>query len=233
MNLSEGILLVDKPKGATSFSLVRILRRLLNIQKIGHAGTLDPMATGLMVMLIGKNFTRLSDQFLQASKEYEAELTLGYATDSFDATGQITHQSTIIPTLNEVEKALSLFQGQTEQLPPMFSAKKVQGKKLYDLARQGKTVERNKNSVWMNITLLSYTFPILRLHVVCSKGTYIRSLAHELGEKLGSFATLSALRRLASGNFRLEHSFDGNKLFQAQGTLNPGEVTCHFIQSLP
>lgn len=212
--MSEGILLVDKPKGATSFSLVRALRRRLNVAKIGHAGTLDPMATGLMVMLIGKNFTRLSNTFLETTKEYEAELTLGYSTDTFDAEGQVTAHSPLIPTLADVEEALTHFQGETEQLPPMFSAKKINGEKLYDLARRGQTVERKKAKVTMTITLLSYAYPRLTLHVRCSKGTYIRTLAHDLGTRLGSLATLTALRRLASGSFQLANSFPGHLLFE-------------------
>lgn len=210
--MTEGILLVDKPKGATSFSLVRVLRKLLNVQKIGHAGTLDPLATGLMILLIGKKYTRLSDQFLNDTKEYEAEITLGYATDSYDAEGTATHHSDHIPTLAEVEKVIESFQGTTLQTPPMFSAKKVQGQKLYDLARKGETIERASTSVTMHITLLSYDYPILKLHVRCSKGTYIRSLAHDLGLKLTAFGTLTALRRTASGGYTLSGSVDGSAL---------------------
>lgn len=210
--MSEGILLVDKPKGATSFSLVRVLRKLLNVQKIGHAGTLDPLATGLMILLIGKKYTRLSDQFLNDTKEYEAEITLGYATDSYDAEGTATHHSDTIPSLAEVEAAIESFQGTTLQTPPMFSAKKVQGQKLYDLARKGETIERASASVTMHITLLSYSYPTVKLHVRCSKGTYIRSLAHDLGIKLASFGTLTALRRTASGGYTLSGSVDGANL---------------------
>jgi tRNA pseudouridine55 synthase len=216
--MTEGILLVDKPKGVTSFSLVRALRRHLNVSKIGHAGTLDPMATGLMVMLIGKKYTQMSAQFLETEKEYEAEMTLGYATDTFDADGQVLARSSTIPSLLDVEAALTLFQGQTEQTPPMFSAKKINGKKLCDLARQGITLERKKHPVEMHLTLLSYTYPLLKLHIRCSKGTYIRSLAHDLGEKLGSLATLTALRRTKSGFFTLDNSFDGHMLFETEET---------------
>lgn len=122
--MSEGILLVDKPKGATSFSLVRALRKQLNVKKIGHAGTLDPMATGVMVMLVGKNFTRLSDRFLGCNKEYEAEITLGYATDSYDAEGTETCRSPLVPTLSDVHAQLMTFQGDTEQTPPCSPPKK-------------------------------------------------------------------------------------------------------------
>lgn len=225
--MSEGILLVDKPKGITSFQLVRVLRKKLNVQKIGHAGTLDPMATGLMVMLIGRRYTKLSDSFLTCDKEYNADITLGYATDSYDAEGSETHRSETIPTLEEINTALQAFQGSSEQTPPMFSAKKVNGEKLYDLARKGITIERKQVTVRMEITLLSYNYPHLSLNVRCSKGTYIRSLSHDLGEKLGSYATLTGLRRLASGDFRIDNSIDGQKLME--GTQ---EVVCHLMPTL-
>lgn len=212
--MSEGILLVDKPKGLTSFSLVRTLRKRLNVQKIGHAGTLDPLATGLMVMLVGKKYTRLSDLFLNDTKEYEAEITLGYATASFDAEGAVTDRSDLIPELSDVEKALETFQGKTLQTPPMYSAKKVDGKKLCDLARKGEVVERKPVEVDMCITLLNYEYPKLKVHVRCSKGTYIRSLAHDMGVKLKSFGTLTDLRRTQSGEFSIADSVDGSKLME-------------------
>ncbi len=200
----EGILLIDKPKGKTSFSLVAILRRLIGVQKIGHAGTLDPLATGVMVLLVGKNFTRQSDRFLSADKEYRGILKLGEATDSYDAEGALTESSDKIPSLEEIQKALSLFQGEVWQTPPMFSAKKIAGKKLYELARKGIEVERAPVKVFMKIILESYTYPHLHLHITCSKGTYIRSLAHDLGKQLGCLAHLLELRRLRSGTFRIE-----------------------------
>lgn len=210
--MSEGILLVDKPLGETSFNLVRKLRKRFNVKKIGHAGTLDPLATGLMVMLVGKNYTRLSDKFLNDTKEYEAEITLGYATESYDAEGAIVATSELVPELSDVEKIITTFQGKTLQTPPMFSAKKINGKKLCDLARKGETVERKAVEVSMHITLLSYDYPKLKLHVRCSKGTYIRSLAHDIGVSLGAFGTLTSLRRTLSGPFTLEKSVDGTKL---------------------
>jgi len=211
--IREGLLLVDKPKGKTSFSLVHALRRITGIQKIGHAGTLDPFATGLMVMLIGKKFTRLSDQFLTQDKEYQCHLRLGVATTTFDTEGETTHTSDTAPTLAEIEAALLQFQGTISQTPPMFSAKKIGGKKLYHLARQGITIERKAVAVTVKTTLVSYTYPNLELHVHCTKGTYIRSLAHDLGLQLGCFAHLSDLRRLRSGQFQLADSIDGALLY--------------------
>lgn len=201
--LTEGLLLIDKPRGKNSFHLVAVLRKILNVKTIGHAGTLDPFATGVMVLLIGRNFTRLSDSFLKQDKEYEATLKLGVATDSFDCDGQVTHTSDHIPSLSELEEALKAFQGTIQQTPPMFSAKKVGGQKLCNLARQGITVERKSVSCHLVTTLLSYHYPEVKLHIRCSKGTYVRTIAHDLGRALGSFAHLTALTRTRSGTFQL------------------------------
>lgn len=208
----EGILLVDKPAGKTSFSLVTALRRLTHISKIGHAGTLDPFATGLMIMLLGK-FTRLSNDYLTEEKEYTCTLLLGQATDSYDCDGKTTSTSTLVPTLDQITAALTSFQGIVQQVPPMFSAKKIQGKKLYELARKGITIERQPVSVHLKTTLLGYTYPTLSLHIVCSKGTYIRSLAHDLGLLLGCGAHLCELRRLRSGSFHVKDSINGDLLY--------------------
>jgi tRNA pseudouridine55 synthase len=209
----EGILLVDKPIGKTSFSLVSALRRHLGVKKIGHAGTLDPMATGVMVMLIGKNYTRRSDHFMCTHKEYVADITFGYATDTYDQEGQITDTSPHIPSLEQIETALKQFEGSILQTPPMYSAKKVDGQKLCDLARKGKSVERAPCPVTITTHIRSYSEPTLRLWIRCSKGTYIRSLAHDLGLALNTFATLTALRRVASGSFQEKDCYDGAKLF--------------------
>lgn len=210
----EGILIVDKPKGKTAFSLISRLRKHLKIQKIGHAGTLDPFATGVMVLLIGKKYTRMSDNFLNNNKEYLAEVKLGIETDSYDCDGEITFTSNYIPSLEEVEKAISSFQGTVEQIPPMFSAKKINGKKLYDLARQGKTVERMPVLVHLKTELISYSYPFIQLKVSCSKGTYIRSIASDLGKLLSCGAHLTNLRRTMSGSFHLNSSFPGDLLYE-------------------
>lgn len=200
---TEGILLVDKSRGSSSFKLVYLLRKKLGVKKIGHAGTLDPFATGVMVMLIGRNYTKLSDQFLTCDKEYVAEVCLGSSTDTYDCEGTVTARSPHIPSENEVVEALSHFQGEIEQIPPMYSAKKQQGKKLYELARQGIEVERAPVKVTVEAEVLSYRYPYLELRVKCSKGTYIRSLGHDLGQKLGCGAHLTQLRRTRSGIFTL------------------------------
>ena len=197
----SGILLIDKPRNKTSFSLVAALRRLLKVKKIGHAGTLDPFATGIMVLLVGKQYTRLSDQLLCADKEYVAQVRFGIETDSYDCDGEVIKESPIVPSKEELEQVLAFFQGEIEQIPPMFSAKKQKGKKLYELARQGITVDRPSVTISLTTELIRYEYPFADIRVKCSKGTYIRSIAHDLGERLGCFGHLSALRRTRSGSF--------------------------------
>ena len=199
----KGILLVDKERSSTSFQIVSQLRRLTKERTIGHAGTLDPFATGVMVMLIGREFTRRSDSFLSCDKAYQATLTLGITTDTYDLDGQIIAQSDVVPSLSQVESALALFQGEIQQIPPMFSAKKLEGKKLYELARKGISVERQPVKVRLSIQLVRYAYPHLEILVDCSKGTYIRSLAYDIGQTLGCGAHLSELIRIRSGAFHL------------------------------
>ena len=211
--LPEGILLVNKPKGKTSFALVGVLRRLLKVKKIGHAGTLDPFATGVMVMLIGKTYTKRSDSFLGSDKEYLATAHLGLETDSYDCDGQIISKSDIIPTDDELKEALKSFQGDILQIPPMFSAKKVKGKKLYELARQGISIEREAVKLHVKVDLIAYHYPFIQLKIACSKGTYIRSIAQDLGKMLRCGAILSELTRIRSGTFHLNSCYEGAKLF--------------------
>lgn len=208
-----GILLIDKPKGNTSFSLIRFLRKRLNIKKIGHAGTLDPFATGVMVFLIGRNFTRLSDRFLNEDKEYVTQVHLGVTTDSFDKDGKITGYSEKLPSLEDIEAAVAKFQGKVMQTPPMFSAKKVNGRKLYELAREGKTIERKPVEVELQTTILNYEYPFLDLKVCCSKGTYIRSIANDLGAMLGCGGHLSQLERVRSGQFTIHDCIRSEQLY--------------------
>ncbi len=220
-NNYNGILLVDKAAGSTSFYLVSLLRRLTQIEKIGHAGTLDPFATGVMVMLIGREYTRRSDEFLSSDKEYRATLQLGIATDTYDIDGQITSRSDKVPSLNEVELALATFQGEILQIPPMYSAKKIEGKKLYDLARKGITIERQPVKVQLQIKLMSYNYPMLDMEVKCSKGTYIRSLAHDIGQFLNCGAHLFELARTRSGPFHLGQCVPQSHLKNPEFDLSP------------
>lgn len=227
MDDPSGIILIDKPAGIPSFRLVSQLRRLTGVRKIGHAGTLDPFATGLMVLLVGRSYTRLSDTFLTNDKEYLAQIHLGVATDSYDCDGSCTAESDRVPSRLEVEAAIDHFQGVTEQRPPIYSAKKVAGRKMYELARKGIEVERKAVPVEMAIELLDYDYPTLSVRVRCSKGTYIRSFGHDLGERLGCGAHLRALRRLRSGPFSIESALDGERLNAASLDLRP------YLQAAP
>ncbi len=217
----SGLLLVDKEAGCTSFHLVSLLRRLTSIEKIGHAGTLDPFATGVMVMLIGKEATKKSETFLSSDKEYRATLQLGITTETYDLEGAIVERNDKVPTLAEIELAKSSFQGEILQIPPMYSAKKVAGKKLYDLARKGIVIERQPVLVRMEIELLNYQYPMLEIEVKCSKGTYIRSLAHDIGQFLGCGAHLFELTRTRSGPFRLEDCISQNLLKNRDFDISP------------
>lgn len=213
-NLEKGVLAVNKPTGKTSFSLIHALRKLTKIQKIGHAGTLDPFASGVMILLIGREYTRKSQEYMQDDKEYHTIFQLGIETDSYDCTGKQLATSDKIPTKTEIDEILQKhFQGTVEQIPPMFSAKKVAGKKLYLLARQGKEIERKAATISLKTTLLSYDYPYLTLSITCSKGTYIRSIAHDLGIMLQTGAHVLQLTRTRSGSYTIDECIDGNLLF--------------------
>ncbi|MCH9632140.1 MAG: tRNA pseudouridine synthase B [Chlamydiae bacterium] len=211
-NSTYGIALINKPVEKTSFFLVSFLRRLTSVRCIGHAGTLDPFATGVMVLLIGKPFTRLSNELISFDKEYKAKLKFGSATDSHDLDGEVTMTSDIIPTIAEIETVCEQFQGEVLQTPPMFSAKKVKGKKLYELARQGKVIERKSKKVTIKLEILSYEYPYLDIHVTCSSGTYIRTIADDIGQKLGCGAHLVELLRTRVGPFHLQECQECDEL---------------------
>lgn len=223
----QGLLPVDKPAGITSFKLVSWCRRATQVKKIGHAGTLDPFATGVVLLLIGRNYTRLSDSLMATEKEYETTLHLGIETDSYDCDGIVVSESAVRPSLEQIQQLLPQFQGWQEQIPPMFSAKKVQGQKLYHLARKGVEIERAPAKVYMEVSLLDYSYPHLKLHVKCSKGTYIRSIAHDIGALLGCGAHLSALRRTRSGEYSISHCIDGQLL--QDGNISLDQLLLHVI----
>jgi tRNA pseudouridine55 synthase len=194
-----GFLVVDKPQGMTSHDVVAKVRRGTGVKRIGHTGTLDPMATGVLVLCIGAA-TRLSEYVMASTKVYEATIRIGIETDTYDAEGTVIATADVSHlTRADVESALSRFQGEVQQIPPMYSAIKQGGKKLYELARQGKEVAREPRTVWLQTELLDLSLPELALRITCSAGTYIRSLAHDLGAALGVGAHLTALRRTRSG----------------------------------
>jgi tRNA pseudouridine55 synthase len=204
-----GALLVDKPKGLSSFGVIRRLRRALSIKKMGHAGTLDPMATGLLIVLVGRPATRLQDQFMGQPKRYTGTVTLGVVTDSFDAEGAVIAISDAEVEDDAVEAALPAFRGEIEQVPPAFSAIKVGGERLYKKARRGEDVEVPKRVVRIDrFDVTERRGDDLDILVDCSKGTYIRSLAHALGAALGPGGHLSALRRERIGPYDVADAFD-------------------------
>ena len=202
-----GGLLVDKPLTWTSFDVVKKVRGALRVKKVGHAGTLDPLATGLLV-LMSNGRTRLIDQVQAERKVYEGTCTLGAITESYDA-AMPTYDEKPFDLVDEglVRNEMARFVGAIEQIPPMYSAVKHEGRRLYTLARRGELVERSPRRVVVeSFELLKAEPPVLRFRVVCSKGTYVRTLVHDLGQRLGCGAYLSSLRRTAIGSFMIEHA---------------------------
>ena len=202
----NGMVLINKPQDFTSFDVVAVMRKILGTKKIGHTGTLDPMATGVLPLMVGKA-TRLCDRLPNENKAYKATVQLGLTTDTLDITGTVLSQTQSQITRNQVEALLPRFTGEQMQVPPMYSAVSVNGVRLYNLARQGKTVERKARPIFIEqLTLLDFcektqTFTIT---VSCSKGTYIRSLIDDMGKALGVGATLTALCRTHACGFSLE-----------------------------
>ena len=212
LSMTEGILLIDKPAGMTSHDVVDRVRRIFNTRRVGHAGTLDPFATGLLIIGIGPSTKKLTD-LVGLDKTYEATARLGATSDTYDLEGKIYSRFEIRDSSrDEVEGVLKSFKGGYEQKAPAFSAKKVKGQKLYELARAGQDVEHLRPTKKVDISdieLLDYAWPDLKFRVTCSSGTYIRSLAHDLGEKLGCGAYLTQLRRTRIGEYKIE---DAKKL---------------------
>jgi tRNA pseudouridine55 synthase len=203
----EGVLLVDKPRDHTSHDVVARLRGKLKTRRIGHAGTLDPMATGLLVILVGKA-TRISQYLISLDKEYEGTVELGKVTDSQDAEGEVM-ETRPVPALteDEVKAAIKTFLGDQYQTPPMYSAIKIDGVPLYKSARKGVEVEREPRFIRvMNWDLTRFALPHLDFRLRCTKGTYVRTLAHDLGQKLGCGGHLSALRRTATDKFHISQA---------------------------
>jgi tRNA pseudouridine55 synthase len=211
-----GILNVDKPANMTSHDVVDAIRRVAGQRKVGHAGTLDPMATGVLLVCLGQA-TRVAEYLMAGRKHYRAAIVLGTSTDTYDADGEVVaNDGRTEFSRAEIGTALTHFVGCIEQVPPMYSAIKRDGQPLYKLARQGKTVEREARPVEIDeIKLLDWTPPSLIVEVICSPGTYIRSLAHDLGQHLGGGAYLATLVRMASGRFTLEEAVSLERLEEA------------------
>jgi len=202
----DGVLLLDKPVGPSSSAVLQAVKRLLNADKAGHAGTLDPLASGLLPLLFGEA-TKFAQFGLDSIKEYRAQVLLGVATDSGDAEGQVVGRQAVSVDDAGLAQALARFRGPIEQVPPMYSALKHEGQPLYALARAGQTVERAARQVTVHeLELLERAGDMLHLRIRCSKGTYVRQLAIDIGLALGTVAHLAALRRTAAGGFRLDRA---------------------------
>lgn len=219
----SGILVFDKPQGFTSHDVVAKLRGILRTRKIGHGGTLDPMATGVLPIFVG-GATKASDYAAAQDKTYEAGFTLGFSTDTQDTTGTVIERSDRRVTLDEVRDALEGFRGAQKQIPPMYSAIKIDGQKLYDLARKGKEVERPARDITiLDIALLDFDEQAQKgaFRVTCSKGTYVRTIVHDLGQKLGTCAAMHALTRIRSGVYTLAQAvtFETVERARDDGTL--------------
>ncbi|HCC23123.1 TPA: tRNA pseudouridine(55) synthase TruB [Candidatus Falkowbacteria bacterium] len=207
-----GFLLINKSQGWTSFDIVAKLRRITGVKKIGHAGTLDPLASGLLIVAVGREATKRIDEFKAMEKDYEAELEFGKVSDTYDIDGNVLAFARIDRddanpnpvSIETVSSALNSFLGVIEQMPPAFSAKKIGGTPAYKLARQGKVVELKPATIEIKqIEILKYAWPLLSLKVTCGAGTYIRSLIHDLGQKIGCGAIMTGLVRTRIGQYEL------------------------------
>lgn len=204
----KGVLPINKPAGWTSFDVVNKVKHILKMQKVGHLGTLDPMATGVLLVTLGKA-TKLFDIMQEKTKTYVATFEFGKTTNTLDATGEVTETSSIVPTKEQIEQILPKFIGEIEQIPPKYSAKSINGKRAYDLARENKEFELKPSKVNINeIQLISYENGILTLTINCGSGTYIRSIGRDLAAALNTVAVMTSLVRISVGNFKLENCHD-------------------------
>jgi tRNA pseudouridine55 synthase len=213
--LEAGVFLIDKPVGPSSFKMVQLVRRALQIKKVGHTGTLDPFASGLLIVCAGRPATKIISQLMAGDKEYEAVLKLGVETETFDTEGEVvaTHDVPAL-TSQQIEDCLAGFQGEQLQVPPQYSALKHKGKPLYYYARKGVKIEKEPRPVQINeIGYTTLAGDELTIQVRCGKGTYIRTLAADIGKELGCGAHLTQLRRLANGPFLVGNSINGDELF--------------------
>jgi tRNA pseudouridine55 synthase len=203
----DGAVLIDKPAGPTSHDVVDAIRRAFRLEKVGHCGTLDPNATGLLIVVLGKG-TKLSEKLMSDDKVYEGSVKFGETTDSYDADGELVSSLPVMPmTLEELNEAAAAFQGDLMQMPPMVSAVKIKGVPLYKMARKGVEVERKARLIHVySFRFSRYDEPYGYFRAACTKGAYVRALAHELGQKIGCGAHLATLRRTVSGKFDVKDS---------------------------
>ena len=218
----DGIIVIRKEKGYTSHDVVAKLRGILSMKKIGHTGTLDPEAEGVLPVALGKG-TRLVDMLTDKEKTYEAVLRLGVVTDTQDMTGTVFEEHPVHVTEVQIQDTVNGFLGEQMQVPPMYSALKVNGKKLYELAREGKTVERKARPVFFyGIEIQKIALPLIKLTVTCSKGTYIRTLCNDIGEALGCGGCMESLVRTKVGRYTLEEAYT---LAQVEEIRDQGKIS--------
>ena len=213
---SNGFLLIEKPVGPTSFNAIRRIRGITKVKRVGHAGTLDPFASGLLIVALGRTFTRQIDMFQALPKQYRVSMVLGMTTDTYDAFGQLTSQSPVSLSKELIIKAILSKVGEYHQVPPDFSARRVGGKRLYELARKGITVEKAATEVHIYSiavdAFIDAPHPQVIFTVECSKGTYIRSLVHDIGQELGVGAYAKDLARLKIGEFDVANAIGYGEL---------------------
>ena len=213
--MKDGILNINKPKGMTSFAVVQEVKRLFPTIKVGHAGTLDPQAEGVLLILLGEG-TKISSYLTKLEKEYQVKMVLGVSTSTQDGQGEILRRTEPRVAVGELSEVFTKFLGMQEQIPPMVSAKRYRGKRLYELFRQGTIIERTPQKVEIKkLELLSYDMPRVEFRTICSSGTYVRTLCHDIGEALGCGAYMEDLVRVRVGNFKLSDvlSWDRKELF--------------------
>ena len=229
----NGVIIIDKPKGKTSPDIVGILRKKFGTRRVGHTGTLDPLSTGVLPVCIG-NATRAADMLIESDKKYRATFLLGKRSDTLDIEGQITEENEVSVSEEDVRRVVSEFIGEQDQIPPMYSAIKKDGKKLYDLAREGIEIEREPRRINIySIDICDIALPAVTIDVHCSKGTYIRSLCDDIGTKLGCGAVMTELRRTYTAGFAIEDAYtidELDKLEDLSGTL---KTTDSLFLSLP
>ncbi|HMB25958.1 MAG TPA: tRNA pseudouridine(55) synthase TruB [Patescibacteria group bacterium] len=210
----KGIVAINKPKGLSSHDIVDQVRKITGERRIGHAGTLDPLASGVLVVAIGRENTKKISSIVKTEKEYLGEIKLGMVSATDDAEGPLEKvEVKKIPTFSEVQKAVNKFIGKIEQKPPIYSAIKIKGKKAYELARKGKNPKLKIREVYIgDIKILNYSWPILKLEITCGPGTYIRSLARDIGDELGVGGYVKELKRTKVGDYKIKNSLDLQKL---------------------
>ena len=229
----NGVIIIDKPQGKTSHDIVGIMRKKFGTRRVGHTGTLDPMATGVLPICIG-NATRASDMLTESDKKYRAQLLLGKRTDTLDIEGDVLEERAVNVTEQEIRDVIDTFIGEIDQIPPMYSAIKKDGKKLYELARQGIEIEREPRRINIySIDIIDINIPYITVDVHCSKGTYIRSLCDDIGTRLGTGAVMTELRRTYTAGFSIDDAYTIEQLDAIEDLSKTLKPTDSLFADLP